>query len=65
LLRAGAANFSASGLKRQDNDLIVIESTKSAAVLPPPLGRPFHWLTSHKNVPAAGLGFDVSLVESL
>jgi len=27
LLRTGAANFSASGLKRQDNDLIVIEST--------------------------------------
>src|SRR5262249_57019020 len=26
LLRTGAANFSASGLKRQDNDLIVIES---------------------------------------
>jgi hypothetical protein len=25
-LRTGAANFSASGLKRQDNDLIVIES---------------------------------------
>jgi phosphatidylserine/phosphatidylglycerophosphate/cardiolipin synthase-like enzyme len=31
LLRTGAANFSASGLKRQDNDLIVIES----AGLPP------------------------------
>ncbi|WGJ13761.1 hypothetical protein QEV83_13860 [Methylocapsa sp. D3K7] len=27
LLRSGAANFSASGLKRQDNDLIVIESS--------------------------------------
>jgi phosphatidylserine/phosphatidylglycerophosphate/cardiolipin synthase-like enzyme len=26
LLRTGAANFSASGLKRQDNDLIIIES---------------------------------------
>jgi phosphatidylserine/phosphatidylglycerophosphate/cardiolipin synthase-like enzyme len=26
VLRTGAANFSASGLKRQDNDLIVIES---------------------------------------
>ena len=25
MLRSGAANFSASGLKRQDNDLIVIE----------------------------------------
>jgi hypothetical protein len=24
--RTGAANFSASGLKRQDNDLIVIEA---------------------------------------
>jgi phosphatidylserine/phosphatidylglycerophosphate/cardiolipin synthase-like enzyme len=32
LLRTGAANFSASGLKRQDNDLIVIESAEAAAV---------------------------------
>jgi phosphatidylserine/phosphatidylglycerophosphate/cardiolipin synthase-like enzyme len=31
LLRIGAANFSASGLKRQDNDLIVIESAGAAA----------------------------------
>jgi len=31
MLRTGAANFSASGLKRQDNDLIVIESTTAAA----------------------------------
>jgi phosphatidylserine/phosphatidylglycerophosphate/cardiolipin synthase-like enzyme len=31
LLRTGAANFSASGLKRQDNDLIVIESRDAAA----------------------------------
>jgi phosphatidylserine/phosphatidylglycerophosphate/cardiolipin synthase-like enzyme len=31
LLRTGAANFSASGLKRQDNDLVVIESAKAAA----------------------------------
>jgi phosphatidylserine/phosphatidylglycerophosphate/cardiolipin synthase-like enzyme len=31
LLRTGAANFSASGLKRQDNDLIVIESPGAAA----------------------------------
>jgi phosphatidylserine/phosphatidylglycerophosphate/cardiolipin synthase-like enzyme len=30
LLRTGAANFSASGLKRQDNDLIVIESAAAA-----------------------------------
>jgi phosphatidylserine/phosphatidylglycerophosphate/cardiolipin synthase-like enzyme len=30
-LRTGAANFSASGLKRQDNDLIVIESARAAA----------------------------------
>jgi phosphatidylserine/phosphatidylglycerophosphate/cardiolipin synthase-like enzyme len=30
-LRTGAANFSASGLKRQDNDLIVIESAGAAA----------------------------------
>jgi phosphatidylserine/phosphatidylglycerophosphate/cardiolipin synthase-like enzyme len=29
--RTGAANFSASGLKRQDNDLIVIESHGAAA----------------------------------
>src|SRR4030081_1066985 len=31
LLRSGAANFSASGEKRQDNDLVVIESTDAAA----------------------------------
>jgi hypothetical protein len=31
LLRTGAANFSASGLKWQDNDLIVIESAEAAA----------------------------------
>src|SRR4030088_2073592 len=31
LLRTGAANLSASGLKRQDNDLIVIESAGAAA----------------------------------
>jgi phosphatidylserine/phosphatidylglycerophosphate/cardiolipin synthase-like enzyme len=31
LLRTGAANFSASGLKRQDNDLSVIESAVPAA----------------------------------
>jgi phosphatidylserine/phosphatidylglycerophosphate/cardiolipin synthase-like enzyme len=31
LLRTGAANFSAPGLKRQDNDLIVIESSGAAA----------------------------------
>jgi len=30
-LRTGAANFSASGLKRQDNDLLVIESEAAAA----------------------------------
>ena len=30
-LRTGAANFSASGLKRQDNDLIVIEGAEAAA----------------------------------
>jgi phosphatidylserine/phosphatidylglycerophosphate/cardiolipin synthase-like enzyme len=30
-LRTGAANFSASGLKRQDNDLLVIESAAAAA----------------------------------
>jgi hypothetical protein len=27
----GAANFPAFGLKRQDNDLIVVESTEAAA----------------------------------
>ncbi|VTZ26098.1 conserved hypothetical protein [Methylocella tundrae] len=31
LLRSGAANFSASGLKRQDNDLIILESAEAAA----------------------------------
>jgi hypothetical protein len=31
MLRTGAANFSASGLKRQDNDLIVIETAEAAA----------------------------------
>ena len=31
LLRTGAANFSASGLKRQDNDLIVIKDMQAAA----------------------------------
>jgi hypothetical protein len=31
LLRTGAANFSASGLKRQDNDLVVIEIAEAAA----------------------------------
>jgi hypothetical protein len=31
LLRTGAANFSASGLERQDNDLIVIENAGAAA----------------------------------
>jgi phosphatidylserine/phosphatidylglycerophosphate/cardiolipin synthase-like enzyme len=31
LLRTGAANFSASGLKRQDNDLIVIKDVQAAA----------------------------------
>jgi phosphatidylserine/phosphatidylglycerophosphate/cardiolipin synthase-like enzyme len=30
-LRTGAANFSASGEKRQDNDLVVIQDTESAA----------------------------------
>jgi hypothetical protein len=31
LLRTGAANFSASGLKRHDNDSIVIEIAGAAA----------------------------------
>ncbi len=30
LLRTGAANFSASGLKRKDHDLVVIESAAAA-----------------------------------
>jgi phosphatidylserine/phosphatidylglycerophosphate/cardiolipin synthase-like enzyme len=29
-LRSGAANFSASGLKRQDNDLLIMESRAAA-----------------------------------
>jgi phosphatidylserine/phosphatidylglycerophosphate/cardiolipin synthase-like enzyme len=33
LLQTGAANFSASGLKRQDNDLIVIRDVQAAAKL--------------------------------
>jgi hypothetical protein len=32
LLRTGASNFLASGHKRQDNDLIVIESAEAARV---------------------------------
>jgi hypothetical protein len=31
MLRTGAANFLASGEKRQDNDLIVIESAEAVA----------------------------------
>jgi len=31
MLRTGSANFSASGLKRQDNDLVLIESPAAAA----------------------------------
>jgi phosphatidylserine/phosphatidylglycerophosphate/cardiolipin synthase-like enzyme len=31
VLRTGAANFSAAGLKCQDNDLVVIESAGPAA----------------------------------
>jgi phosphatidylserine/phosphatidylglycerophosphate/cardiolipin synthase-like enzyme len=31
VLRTGAANFSASGLKRQDNDLIVVKDVQAAA----------------------------------
>ncbi|WPP06516.1 phospholipase D-like domain-containing protein [Methylocella tundrae] len=30
ILRTGAANFSASGLKKQDNDMIVIDSHTAA-----------------------------------
>ena len=30
VLRTGAASFSASGLKRQDNDLVVVESAEAA-----------------------------------
>jgi hypothetical protein len=35
-LRTGTANFSASGLKRQDNDLIAIESAEAAAAFKRP-----------------------------
>jgi phosphatidylserine/phosphatidylglycerophosphate/cardiolipin synthase-like enzyme len=28
-LRTGAANFSASGLKRQDNDMVLLESAEA------------------------------------
>jgi hypothetical protein len=35
LLGTGVANFSASGLKRQDNDLIVIESAEAASAFRP------------------------------
>jgi phosphatidylserine/phosphatidylglycerophosphate/cardiolipin synthase-like enzyme len=31
LLRAGAANFSASGLKREDDDPIVVDNASAAA----------------------------------
>jgi phosphatidylserine/phosphatidylglycerophosphate/cardiolipin synthase-like enzyme len=30
LLRSGAANFSPSGLKSQDNDLIIVQGTEAA-----------------------------------
>ena len=30
VLRTGAANFSAVGLKREDNDLVLIESSQAA-----------------------------------
>jgi PLD-like domain len=39
-LRTGAANFSASGLKRQDNDLIVIESAGNRGLPAAKLRRP-------------------------
>ena len=31
MVRTGSANFSASGLKRQDNDLIVLKDAQAAA----------------------------------
>jgi phosphatidylserine/phosphatidylglycerophosphate/cardiolipin synthase-like enzyme len=31
VLRTGSANFSASGLKRQDNDLIILRNEETAA----------------------------------
>jgi hypothetical protein len=43
LLRAGAANFSAFGFKRQDNDLVVIESAQAAAAFNHNFGSPFAW----------------------
>jgi phosphatidylserine/phosphatidylglycerophosphate/cardiolipin synthase-like enzyme len=41
LLRTGAANFSASGLMRQDIDLIVIESAEAAAAFTSAFNAPF------------------------
>jgi phosphatidylserine/phosphatidylglycerophosphate/cardiolipin synthase-like enzyme len=52
LLRTGAANFSASGLKRQDNDLIVIESAAAAAAFKRALNARF---ASGAPPPAPGL----------
>jgi phosphatidylserine/phosphatidylglycerophosphate/cardiolipin synthase-like enzyme len=48
VLRTGAANFSASGLKRQDNDLIVIKDAQAAAKFKHALNR---------DLPAASLSF--------
>jgi phosphatidylserine/phosphatidylglycerophosphate/cardiolipin synthase-like enzyme len=43
LLRTGAANFSASGLKRQDNDLIVIKDAQAAAKFKHAFGAVCQW----------------------
>ena len=51
LLRTGAANFSASGLKRQDNDLIVIERMISST----PAGR---WRTRRCCLEYTGVAFE-------
>jgi phosphatidylserine/phosphatidylglycerophosphate/cardiolipin synthase-like enzyme len=41
LLRTGAVNFSASGLKQQDNDLVLIESAGAAAAFKRTFDAPF------------------------
>lgn len=57
ILRTGAANFSASGEKKQDNDLIVIESPEAAGAFKSEFdahfasGRPIGEPTSYPVVP--------------
>jgi len=62
LLRTGAANFSASGLKQQDNDLVVIESAEAAAAFK----REFDANVSKNDIGGVKLGDKASFtVESL